>query len=1104
MSISRFLHWKSWRRRTRDRSIANQISMISGQFDAKYYKETYPDLSETVDLVGHYIRHGWREGRNPAEWFSVRDYLTAYPDVAAAGIDPFAHYLRCGRIEGREAFPVESEDEAARRVFIQSSTMHLEEFPESFAALPYALAAGLGEANRWQALTHFVQHGMFNPVLFAVSGADANLLANIGHSTVQGEENKAKRCFEYAARLGTSDARTMHELGDRYQNQSQPFNAIVAYEASIALGGEYFWTHYNLAHALGQLGLYDSAIAHCNQALRMRPEKTIARYERNRFARDQFMVEWAHANALSIEEDDKAASERIALAIEAYRGVIASDEGELPFPCRGPRTGLRIAIFGSDSLSQCTLYRIKQKVDQLDVVNQRVDVFSLSQAEHFARRVALYDAAIIYRAPATPEVIEVLTLAKKFGVTTFYDIDDLIFDDSCYPPSRKALEGMVSASEYAGLVTGRALFREAMAMCDFGIASTPPIQDSMAGLVRERQCFLSRNALGRLHMAALKRKADDEQKGSANAQIPNGRAEIVFFYGSGSRSHNENFAILAPALAKIMRTHQHTRLRVFGPVELGVEFDCMKDRVERLGFTADLSSYWQALAEADINLAPLTQSAFNDGKSEIKWMEAAMLGVPSVVSASAVYDDLLRHGEDGWIARTAEDWYPILDRLVRQPEERVRIGAAARARVLVEYDLRSGGENLLAIIREGLMLRHVTLPSIPRKPRLLVVNIFYPPEFIGGATRVAEQIVSDIAATYGTEFDIEVLCGREPDGRPGRIDRYLWNGIPVTSVSPFTDGDSIERSVETSSFFDAYLDLVQPDIIHFHCIQRLTASLVDVAADRDIPFIVTVHDGWWISDCQFLIENNGVPVYESGNWGDPRRLERLRLALLRAKATVAVSRSQEQLYRQRGISNVVTISNGSDILPGVAPAPSEGPVWLGLMGGLGMAKGADLLHQVLASRHYRNLRFLVVDHSMLEGTSRIEMWGRNEVHIVGKTSFSNVAAVYSRLHVILAISVCVESFGLVAREARRHGRWVIASDRGGIGEDVVEGEDGFIIDPARMATLREVFDKIEVEPERYREPLPTSGNLRGRSAVAEDYAVLFRTILAEEAFDALS
>ncbi len=72
--------------------------------DANFYREAHPDLFEMdMDPARHYAALGWREGRDPAAWFSTEDYLRQNGDVAAGGENPFVHYLSQGRREGREA-----------------------------------------------------------------------------------------------------------------------------------------------------------------------------------------------------------------------------------------------------------------------------------------------------------------------------------------------------------------------------------------------------------------------------------------------------------------------------------------------------------------------------------------------------------------------------------------------------------------------------------------------------------------------------------------------------------------------------------------------------------------------------------------------------------------------------------------------------------------------------------------------------------------------------------------------------------------------------------------------------------------------------------------
>ncbi len=73
--------------------------------DAAFYRTVYEDIGETGDALRHYAFEGWREGRDPAPWFSARRYLAANPDIAKAGWEPLHHYLTRGRFEGRDVYP---------------------------------------------------------------------------------------------------------------------------------------------------------------------------------------------------------------------------------------------------------------------------------------------------------------------------------------------------------------------------------------------------------------------------------------------------------------------------------------------------------------------------------------------------------------------------------------------------------------------------------------------------------------------------------------------------------------------------------------------------------------------------------------------------------------------------------------------------------------------------------------------------------------------------------------------------------------------------------------------------------------------------------------
>jgi len=72
-------------------------------FDNIYYRAHNPDVAAAgADPYQHYLAYGWHEGRNPDALFDTNYYLAQNPDVKAAGADPLLHFEAYGWKEGRQ------------------------------------------------------------------------------------------------------------------------------------------------------------------------------------------------------------------------------------------------------------------------------------------------------------------------------------------------------------------------------------------------------------------------------------------------------------------------------------------------------------------------------------------------------------------------------------------------------------------------------------------------------------------------------------------------------------------------------------------------------------------------------------------------------------------------------------------------------------------------------------------------------------------------------------------------------------------------------------------------------------------------------------------
>ncbi|MFN7002572.1 MAG: glycosyltransferase [Roseinatronobacter sp.] len=757
----------------------------------------------------------------------------------------------------------------------------------------------------------------------------------------------------------------------------------------------------------------------------------------------------------------------------------------------GMRPVRHVALVGNVDLYQCKLYRVDQKAEQLRAAGFEVSIFHpFDEIDQFRARLPEIDAAIFFRLPAFPSIMAAITACAAHGVPTFYEIDDLVFDADLFPPALETYAGKITRIQHRDIACGVPLYAHALSLCDYAIGSTRVLAEQMAPHVRSRRAFEHHNALGSLHLNAMATQAVLPPRG---ADRP-----LVLFYGSGTLAHKDDFHnILEPALAKVLQRYKgKVEVQLVGSFSDFKHLDPQRDALRFMPPVWDFEQYCLMVAGADINLSVLSPGLVTDTKSEIKWLEAAMFGIPSVLSRTATHEDVVEHGKTGFLCDTAEDFVRHISALIENPDLRRQVGEAANSHALDHYSLNALGTNLREIVTQARPTRS------ERKPRLLVVNVFYPPQALGGATRVVRDNITDLLAEHGDRFDIHVACSIE--GAPAyNLQAWTEEGVPVWGIGTPDQGgtEMIARDPKMEPIFGSLLDRVQPDLVHFHCIQRLTSTIVDATRKRDIPYIITLHDGWWISDRQFLLnpETDQLETYDFAALTDPEASPRARAlwpALKGARGLYAVSEAFAQVHRDCNLPDVRACENGVSHLPEVTRLPHpEGRVRLAHLGGTERHKGLHLLRAVLLGQDFKNLELLVIDHAMKPGLIEQDIWGTTPVIRRGKVPQGAVTDLYAGIDVLVAPSVWPEAYGLVTREALATGAWVIASDRGGTGTDVVEDVNGHVINVAGPAALAQVLRRIDAEPERYQSPPKDAPPVRSARAQVQELVAIYAEIL---------
>jgi glycosyltransferase involved in cell wall biosynthesis len=157
----------------------------------------------------------------------------------------------------------------------------------------------------------------------------------------------------------------------------------------------------------------------------------------------------------------------------------------------------------------------------------------------------------------------------------------------------------------------------------------------------------------------------------------------VVYHGVAGRLRD--YAVARPALDELARERPSLRRVWLGSdaPEVAAVVDLARPWI------AGLPDFSAALVRArpDIGIAPLEETPYNRGRSELHWLEYSMAGAPTVVSGFAGGGpyDVVRDGVDGLVAATAADWERHLRSLVDSRDLRAHLAGRARERVLADY-----------------------------------------------------------------------------------------------------------------------------------------------------------------------------------------------------------------------------------------------------------------------------------------------------------------------------------------------------------------------------------------------------------------------------------
>jgi glycosyltransferase involved in cell wall biosynthesis len=276
---------------------------------------------------------------------------------------------------------------------------------------------------------------------------------------------------------------------------------------------------------------------------------------------------------------------------------------------------------------------------------------------------------LIVQQPAGAGWLKAIRDWQRKGITVLVDVDDYLRG------VRKRRD-----HDFAAKYTKERVeeYEMCMRVADGVICSTEWLADRYGAL--NRRTYVCRNGVD------LKRFA-----------VTPPEREHVGVGWAGATGHTEAVIPWLKELAVVMRERADVH---FVSVGQGFADMFVKEfgarRALTVPFTA-LDVYPAAMAHYDIALAPAGQSNFFRGKSDLRWLEASAVGLPTIAEPR-VYPEI-EHGVTGFHASTPAELGAILRELIADPALRRRVGAAAKAYVSEHRSAQATARQWAAVLQ---------------------------------------------------------------------------------------------------------------------------------------------------------------------------------------------------------------------------------------------------------------------------------------------------------------------------------------------------------------------------------------------------------------------
>ena len=444
------------------------------------------------------------------------------------------------------------------------------------------------------------------------------------------------------------------------------------------------------------------------------------------------------------------------LTHELLSTAMRSNTAELLRLNRDPRVRLKIdpslargwVINGVEGTGS-ERYRVDNLVRTLADSGYQPAVFSVADSGYLNIDDMSPRPEFIYFVRCSMSVAEIRSLVRKsrfYDIPIFADFDDLVFD----PEIIYNISGYneLDRSDQILYEDGVHGYREILRHVNAASFSTSHLSQKAEGITR--RSIVLRNRVPRYKEPEIRAKNE----------------QFTIGYYSGTNTHNADFARVSHAIASVL-ARTNSRLRIVGMLDISRFPELPEGSVETAPFVT-FDAMLEDMSACDVVICPLeVGDEFCESKSEIKFLESAIVKVPIIASATGTYKDVINHGDTGYLARSSADWQNILLSLYEDRYEAQKVGDRAHVYVMNNC-LASEDSPLLTELFQGEGIASARLPDSGQCRRYASTCMSSPKESVN-SVRVSANVPSskrlavllpDISVGSGGIRKVLTFCSR--------------------------------------------------------------------------------------------------------------------------------------------------------------------------------------------------------------------------------------------------------------------------------------------------------------------------------------------------------